>query len=307
MARPLQKLKNHLIYYSARVLMAFLVWLPFPLVSRFGRLFGGLVFKMAGKERRKTLESLKTAYPEINPTEAKKLGRAAWKNIGRNLFELVHWMGWSREKIAGQPARVEGWENVEKALARGKGVLVVTAHLGNWELLGAFMSSRHETSGVAQQLYDPRFDAILTRFRMDKLGAAIIKRGMALRGILEALKDNRLILALLDQDTGQDGVFVPFFGKLAWTQSGVARIAQKTGAALVPAFLVRGADGRFEVHAEKEIEVPHSGDKEKDVVEATRRITEVIEKYVRAYPDQWVWMHERWKTRPKDETPIDHV
>ena len=108
-------------------------------------------------------------------------------------------------------------------------------------------------------------------------------------------------VSLCDQDTGRDGVFVPFFGKLAWTQSGVARIAQKTGAALIPAFAVRGSDGQFEVHLEKEIEVPRSGNKEKDILETVQRYTEVIETYVRKYPDQWMWMHQRWKTRPDGE------
>ncbi len=302
MARPLQKLKNHVIYYSARVLMAFLLFLPYSWVSSLGRLFGGLVFNLAGGERRKTLESLRTAFPDLGDADILRLAETAWKNLGRNLFEVVHWRGWSRERIAAQAVRVEGWDNVEKALARGKGVFLVTGHLGNWELLGGFMSLRHKSSAVAQQLYDPRFDEIINRFRVEKLGAsAMIKRGMALRGILEALKDNQSILALCDQDTGQDGVFVPFFGRMAWTQSGVMRIAQKTGAALVPAFMVRGADGRFEVHAEKEIEIPRTGDKERDIVQAARSVTEVIEKYVRAYPDQWVWMHQRWKTRPPEE------
>jgi Kdo2-lipid IVA lauroyltransferase/acyltransferase len=302
-ARPLQKLKNDLIYYLARALMAILVRLPHPWVSQLGRGFGALVFRLAGGERRKTLESLHTAFPDLSPKEAGKLGLASWKNIGRNLFETVHWMGWDREKIVALAVRVEGWENIEKALDRGKGAFVVTGHLGNWELLGGYLSSRCKGSAVAQQLYDSRFNEIINQFRVEKLGAsAIIKRGLALRGILEALKENQLLLTLCDQDTGQDGVFVPFFGKLAWTQSGVARIAQKTGAALVPSFMVRGADGRFEAHIEKEIEIPSTGDREKDVVEATRRITEVVEKYVRAYPDQWVWMHQRWKTRPPGET-----
>jgi Kdo2-lipid IVA lauroyltransferase/acyltransferase len=302
MARPLRKLKNNLIYYSARFLMALMALLPYAWMPPLGRLFGGIVFRLAGGERRKTLESLHTAFPDLGPNEARRLALAAWKNIGRNLFELVRWRNWSRGKILAQIARVEGWDNVEKAFQRGKGVFLVTGHLGNWELLGGYLGSHHRASAVAQQLYDPRFDELINRFRIEKLGAiAMIKRGLALRGILQALKENQGLLVLCDQDTGQDGVFAPFFGKLAWTQSGVARIAQKSGAALVPAFMVRGADGRFELHAEKEIKFPKSGDKEKDVLEATRRITEVIERYVRAYPDQWVWMHERWKTRPPNE------
>lgn len=304
MARPFQKLKNHMIYYSARTLIALIILLPYTWVSSLGRFFGEWVFRLAGRERLKTLQGLQTAYPDISPRKAGKLALAVWKNLGRNVFELAHWMGWDREKILSLVVREEGWENIEKAKEKGKGLFVVTAHLGNWELLGGYLGWKYKgkASAVAKPLYDPRFDELINRFRVEKMGAAaMIKRGLALRGILEALKENQLVLALCDQDTGKDGVFIPFFGKAAWTQSGVPRIALKTGAAVVPAFLVRGADGRFELHVEKEIKVPRTGDKERDAVVLTRHITEVIEKFVRAYPDQWVWMHERWKTRPPEE------
>lgn len=304
MARPLQKLKNNLIYYATRVLMVPLRVLPHAWASKLGVLFGGLVFHLAGGERRKTLDGLHTAYPGMNKVETRKLALTVWKNLGRNLFEVVHWSGWTREQILSQVARVEGWEHVEKVKKRGQGFFAVTAHLGNWELLGAFLGHRyeHKASAVAKPLYDPRFDELISRFRVEKLGAAsMIKRGMALRGIMEALKENQMVMVLCDQDTGQDGVFVPFYGKQAWTQSGVARIALKTGAGVVPTFMVRGKDGKFELHIEKEIELPQSGDKEKKVLELTRRITQVIEDYVRAYPEQWMWMHRRWKTRPPDE------
>lgn len=303
MARPLQKLKNHLIYYSARILMFFIVLMPYPLVSRLGRAFGVLIFHLAGGERRKTLESIRTAFPTgFSEQQVHKLALAVWMNLGRNLFEVVHWTRWTHEKIAAQVARVRGLEHIEKALARGKGLFVATGHLGNWELLGGALTYRFKGSALAQKLYDPRFDEIVNRFRREKLGAtSMIKRGMALRGILEALKDNRFILSLVDQDTGRDGVFVPFFGKTAWTQSGVARIARKTGAAIVPAFVVRGTDGQFELHVEREIQVPQSPDAEGDVLETVRRYTEAVESYVKAYPDQWMWMHQRWKTRPKNE------
>ena len=283
--------------------MFFISRVPQSLVVFCGRCFGGLVFRLAGGERRKTLQNIKIAYGDrLSEPEVHGLGLNTWKNLGRNLFEVIHWTRWSREKIASQVTRSQGLENAEKAAARKKGFFVVTAHLGNWELLGGYLSQSYKGSALAQKLYDPRFDEIVNRFRYEKLGATrIIKRGLALRGVLEALKDNQFILALVDQDTGQDGVFVPFFGKLAWTQSGVARIARKTGAAIVPAFMVRGLDGRFEMYVEPEIRVPHTSDAEKDVVEAVRRYTEVIETYVKAYPDQWVWMHERWKTRPPGE------
>ena len=276
--------------------------LPFGLVSGLGKVFGSLVFTLACGERRKTLESLRTAFSKnLSERQVEGLARAVWIRLGQNLFEFVRWIPMTRGQILAQVVREKGWEHLDKALSRGKGAFVVTGHLGNWELLGALLSAHHPTAGVAQKLYDSRFDGLITWMRSDKLKILILKRGLALRGILQALQENKIICALVDQDSGNDGVFVPFFGKQAWTQSGVARIARKTGAALVPAFVVRGADGRFELQMSREIEVPHSKDFESDVLETVRRYTETIESCVKAYPDQWMWMHRRWKTRPENE------
>jgi KDO2-lipid IV(A) lauroyltransferase len=293
-----RKFKHHLIYYSANILIGFLTLLPFSWMGPLGRTFGMLVFQLAKKEREKTIRNIWIAFPKMTRVQAETLARSVWIRLGWNLFEVARWIPMTREQVAAQLVRVRGWEHMEKALARGKGVIVVSGHLGNWELMGAYFSSKTPTVGVAQKLYDERFDELVTWMRENVMGVRMIKRGMALRGILEALKNNSAICALVDQDTGNDGVFVPFFDKLAWTQSGVARIAYKNEAALLPVFVVRGTDGKFEMHIEREIEVPRTGDAEKDVLETVRRYTEVVESYVKAYPDQWMWMHARWKTRP---------
>ncbi len=302
MARPLQKIKNHLIYYAVRALLFSLSLSPRALAGRLGRSFGALFFTLGGGERRKTLRNLKIAFPKGMDDQAlNRLGLAVWTGLGQNVFETARWLKWPQAKIASQVARIRGWEHLEKALLKKKGVLLVTAHLGNWELLGAALASRHPTAAVAQKLYDARFDKIITEFREKRLGVSMIKRGMALRGILEALRENQIVMVLCDQDTGKDGVFVPFLGKAAWTQSGTARIALKSGAPLVPAYVVRGVEGAYEMHVEKPIPEPTGADAEKNILEMTRRYTESIESYVKAYPDQWVWMHNRWRTRPEDE------
>jgi KDO2-lipid IV(A) lauroyltransferase len=299
------KPKHHLIYFSARALMALLGLLPFAWMGPLGRRFGALVFACAGRERRKTLANIRIAFPRgFDEAQVEALARAVWVRLGQALFEVVRCRGWERERIVEQVARARGVERLKGALAQGKGALVVTGHLGNWELLGGFLSTLHPISAVAQHLYDERFDRIVTDFREKDLQVAMIKRGMALRGILSALKEGRIVIALVDQDTGKDGVFTPFFGRSAWTQSGVARIAQKTGAPIVPAFMVRGADGRFEAHVEHPFEVGGGKDPAAAVLEGVRRYTEAVESYVKAYPDQWMWMHERWKTRPKGEAPF---
>jgi KDO2-lipid IV(A) lauroyltransferase len=301
MTPRVKKIKNDLIYFSARALMFLIQHLPYSWAGALGRSFGAAIFSAAGGERRKTLESIRTAYPDWNELKVFDLAQNVWKRLGQNLFEVVRWIPMTQEQVVAQVARVEGWENLEKALVRGKGTVVVTGHLGNWEMLGGYLGRRHPTTAVAKRLYDNRFDDLITWMRTEKLKVPMIKRGMALRGILEALKMNWVIYALVDQDTGKDGVFVPFFGKPAWTQSGIARVVRKTGAALVPAFMVRGGDGRFELKMDKEIQVPVTDDLEADVLETTRRYTEAVETAIRAYPDQWMWMHRRWKTRPADE------
>jgi KDO2-lipid IV(A) lauroyltransferase len=295
----LQRTKNHLIYLGVRALVSTLGFLPLGLLGFMGRSLGRMGFYLAGKERRKTLENLRVAFGDSrNKKDLWRLAVGCWENLGRNAFEMIAWSRWPRDRVAGQVSRALGWELMEAALKRGKGVFAVTAHLGHWELLAAYVGTRTPIAVVAKPLYDPRLDRMITDFRA-QWGGPVIQRGGALRGILKALSENRTIGVLMDQDTGDDGVFVPFFGREAWTQSGPARIAMKTGAALVPVFLIRGRDGRFELHVEPELDVPDTGDPDADVRETVRRYTEVIEGYVRAYPDQWVWMHDRWRTRPK--------
>jgi KDO2-lipid IV(A) lauroyltransferase len=304
LARPLQKLKNNLIYYSVKTLIFFLDLVPYALLKRLGRAFGVLVFHLARGERRKTLKNLQLAYPDaMTETQKRSLALQVWKHVGESLFEVVRWRKWDPDKVVSQIERFNGLEHIHRALARGKGVIFISAHLGNWELIVGFLS-RHfpgRVTGVARQLYDPRFDRLVTEMR-ERQGCRVFKKGTAVRGILTALKSNQLVCVLGDQDSGGDGIFVPFFGVPAWTQSGPARIARKTGAALVSGFILRNPQGRFEATILPEIKTPHTSKEEEDVLETVRRYTEVIETFVRANPHQWVWMHERWKTRPNGKT-----
>jgi KDO2-lipid IV(A) lauroyltransferase len=298
MSQPfLKRTKNNLIYIAARVFVGTLAYFPLPLLGFIGGILGRLGFVLARKEREKSLRHLRMAFGDSKTeSELKAIASASWANLGRNGFEMIGWSRWSHERIASQVERVVGWEHAERALARGKGVMAMTAHLGHWELLAAYVGFRTPIAVVAKPLYDPRLDKMITDFR-GKWGGPVIPRGGALKGILKALSQNRVIGLLMDQDTGDDGVFVPFFGRETWAQSGPARIAKKSGAALVPFFLVRNHQDRFELLVEPEIPV---GEGEDAIRDATAAYTALIEKYVRAYPEQWVWMHERWKTRPED-------
>lgn len=297
MARPLQKLKNHLIYYTARGAFHLLGLLPLFLLSPLGAGLGRLAFRLAGGERRKTLANLKTAFPDLTDRARFRLGSDVFAHFGREAFRMVRYRNWSYGKVVQLVEKMDGWEHFERAHAKGKGVLIVTAHLGNWEVLSACFASRVPVAVVAQKLYDPRFDVMITALR-EKWGGEVIQRGTALKGILRALSQGKTIGTLCDQDTGMDGVFVPFFGKDAWTQTGVVRVARKTGTPLVPCFITLQGNGRYRIEIEPEIAMPDTGNETEDIRGVVRTFTAIIEKHVRKHPEQWVWMHERWKSRP---------
>lgn len=293
----MKKLKNTFIYFIIRGAAAILPLLPRGLLSRLGAVLGAFAFYAARGEREKTLRHLEAAYGvDLTDGRRRELALYVFVNLGRNALETFGWARRGPAAAAALVSRVEGWHRFEEAYARGRGVLAVTAHLGNWELLAAYFASRVPTAVVAKRTYDPRLDRLLTAFR-ESYGVKVIHRGNV-RGLLRALKERRLIGFLIDQDTGSNGVFVPFFDREAWTQAGPAMLARRTEAPLLPIFIARGKDGRFTVRVEPEIPVARTADPGKDVREAVWRYTRAVEGAVRAHPDQWVWMHERWKTRP---------
>jgi KDO2-lipid IV(A) lauroyltransferase len=194
----------------------------------------------------------------------------------------------------------EGLENFQKAYEKEKGILILTAHFGNWEWMAALfpLQSHHPVHVVVRPL-DSRFlDSMVEQLRM-RTGNQAIPKQKAMGQILRLLKAGEIVGILLDQNMAwQEGVFVDFFGEKACTNTGMALLALKTGTPVLPAFNIRQKDGRYRVVIEPEIPLVRTGDKERDVTENTQRFTQIIERYVRNYPDQWLWLHQRWKTRP---------
>jgi KDO2-lipid IV(A) lauroyltransferase len=180
-------------------------------------------------------------------------------------------------------------------MAEGKGVVAVTGHMGNWELMAAWIGTRgFKTGVVAQKLYDPRFDEALNQYRRDK-GIEIFPRNTPVRPILRFLKAGGALGVLADQDTNVDSVWVPFFGRLAKTPIGPVSLAQASGAALVTLFNWREPDGRYAIRFGSPIPVPERG---QDVTPAVAEYARLTEEALRAHPEQWVWMHERWRSKP---------
>jgi KDO2-lipid IV(A) lauroyltransferase len=251
------------------------------------------------------MRNLELAFPEKNKSERRKILRAAFTSIGRQLAEVSLFPRYTRENV-GQVIVYDGFENYERAHSRGKGVLYLTAHLGAWEL-SAFAHSLqgHPLRIVMRGLDNPYLDALVQRYRTMH-GNSVIDKDNFVRGLLAAMKEGETVGILMDTNmTPPQGVFVDFFRIPACTASGLARIALRTDAAVVPGFTVWDPVLRkYRLRFEPALQLIRTQDEEDDVVANTARFTKIIEDYVRRYPDQWLWVHRRWKTRPPGEPSL---
>ena len=255
--------------------------------------------------RRVGMRNLELAFPEKSRRERRRILRGVFTNLGRLLAEFCRFPSYTRGN-ASQVAVYEGYENFEKARRRGNGVLFLTAHLGGWEI-GSFVHSVHGNLVriVVRPLDNPFLHRLVLRYRTLYGNTCFDKQDFA-RGLLAAMKAGETVGILMDTNmTPPQGIFVPFFGIPACTASGLARVALRTDASVIPAFTIWDAElGRYRVHFAPALTLIRTGEEEADVVANTALFTKVIEDYVRKYPDQWLWVHRRWKTRPSGEPSI---
>jgi Kdo2-lipid IVA lauroyltransferase/acyltransferase len=294
-----KRLKRSLRYAALRAVLSVLAWLPLPLAQRLGRAFGSLGFTLARTERRKALASLTLAYPERSDAERLGLARACFRHLGQSAFELacVRQLDRQLDRQIEWPA--EDRAALEAALCRGKGVVFITGHVGNWELLARRVAQAgYLCQSIARETSDPSTTSLVERFRASG-GVRSIWRGQegAARKMLRALRANELLGLVIDQDTRVQSVFVPFFGTLAATPRAPADLVLRTGAALMVGFCQRRPDGGY-LLTMKELPVEQTNDRESDVLKLTAALSSEIEQAIRHAPEQWVWMHQRWKTRP---------
>ncbi len=298
---PLAKrLKRFLRYCLLRAAVGGIGLLPARAAGLLGEAFGAAAFRLARGERRKALDSLAIAFPEQSESERRRIAFESFRHLGRSAFE----MACLRKMESSLDAWIE-WpaadrERLERAVALGRGVVLVTGHVGNWELLGQCVarSKIAPLSAVARETTDPRLTAFVNAFRAEG-GLYSLWRGGdgAAKSILRSLRAGELLAMLIDQDTSVQSVFVPFFGKLAATPRAAADLVLRTGAPVLVTFCQRKKDGTYRVSID-EVSFEPTGEREADVVSLTARLTAHIEEAIRRAPAQWVWMHRRWKTQP---------
>ena len=271
-----------------------LAYLPLAPGLWLGRRLGDLAWAALRRRRRICLANLRRAFgPDLVPAELGRLGRRSFQHLGMNAVELCRLFF---RPPAGVLARVDlaGHEHLEAALRGGRGVLIVSAHYGNWELLPArIVQSGHPGAVVVRPLPHPILEAVASRMRR-RGGFDLIDKRHGLRAILSTLRAGAVVGLLLDQNASRhEGVFVPFFGEPASTSKGLALIARRSGAAVVPAFIRRTGTGTHRVEVEPALPPVE------DVAALTAMVNAAIERAIRRAPEQWLWVHRRWRTRPR--------
>ena len=282
-----------------KILLSALNLIPLPSKIWLLEGLGRLVYVLDARHRRIALRNLALAFKDKDFKEREQIARSVFQNLGRILAEFTYIPRLNKQNV-GQHVTVDGLENFRRAYAKGRGVLVFTAHFGNWEWMAAsFPLIVGQRCYVMVRPLDNRFlDGFVERLRT-WTGNQTIPKQKAMGRLLRLLRNKEIVGILLDQNMAwQEGVFVNFFGELACTNMGMTSLALKTGAPVVPTFNIRQEDGSYRVVFEPEVSLIQTGDKDQDVQKNTELFTRIIERYVRNYPDHWLWLHQRWKTRP---------
>jgi len=290
-----KRLKNWLIYVAVVFVVKLLRSLPRGAAIKIMRFLGALAFRLAGKEREKTIRHLTWVFGyEKSPEEIESLARQVFLNLSTAAADAIRLPVIIREGI-NNLVTIQGIEHLQKSLANGKGAIWLTGHFGNWELLGAYLAQNGlPLKVIGRTAYDPRLDKMIVDGR-NQAGYSNIARGKGTREIIRALRDGYAIGMLIDQDTNVEGVFVNFFGRPAHTATGPVVLAQKFGAPIASVFMRLCPDFSYQIECGEEIVLQNTGDADADLIANTQKCSNVYERMIRRYPDQWVWMHERWK------------
>ena len=284
-------------YAFAATLIGFCVSrMPRPVALAIGGWLGTLVFWFAPQQRRLACQNLRDSLPRTDERSTHTIAKQCFQHLGKTAVEFMQFPRLDNKHIQ-RYVTFEGIEHVEQALAHGKGAIVLTGHFGNWELLAASISATvAPLTPIVRELRSPRLNALVSHYRK-KAGYATIDRDTGIRQALQCLRRNELLGIVADVDTTVSGVFVDFFGRRAYTPYSPVALALKTGAAILPTFIIRQPDGSHRAIIEPPLALKRTSTKERDLFVNTQQFTKIIESYIRQYPAQWIWMHQRWKTQ----------
>ncbi len=300
--KPLRKrIKYAALYHFIRLLFWLADHLPRKWTLAFYQQLGLLSYRLLLPVRSLIAKHLDYAYgSKMSRIRLREFVKEMFVNMSKNVADVFIARSFRKTEELDKIMSFEGLNYLEEAYQKGEGVIALTCHMGAFEIIGAALAFRFPTNVVGKKLHNPRLDQLVQNSRRGH-GAKVIYSGEGMLKIVRLLKKGELVIILIDQDIPKiKGVFVDFYGKPAYTPIGAAWLALNTQASVVPMALIRQADDRHVLKVMPPLEVSRTGNNETDLKENTQRFSLSLEQLIRQNPAQWVWMHERWKTKPKD-------
>ncbi len=299
-----KKIRKNIFRFWSWISLAAGSWLirliPAGLLYQFAGGISSLAWRFASKRRQIALESLVIAFgEEKTQAQLEQIAKDCFTFMAKSGVELIFYMD-KPDKLK-ESVKLEGRENLDRALAKGCGVILVSAHFGNFPLLLSRLSIEgYKAGGIMKPMHDPRIEKIFLEKRKE-LGIKTIysqPRKACVANTIQALRNNELVFISIDQNFGSGGIFVNFFGKKAATAAGPVILSQRTGAALLPCFIIRQPGDTHKIIFEPELSLEEGQGAQDTVLINVQKLTSVIEKYIRKYPAEWGWIHRRWKNQP---------
>lgn len=303
MPKQRSKIRLQLEYLAVRSVIGGLGSLPLRTSLRLGRWVGITASRLFPRLRKTAERNLEIALPDLPENRRREIIAGTYGSLGRQLGFVAHFPRFKPEDIRDLVEVVGKQENFDPAYEEGRGVLFFTGHFGSWEVFPLLPAAfGYEMNILVRRIDNPLVEGFVDSLRT-RFGAVTLGKRKSGRRLYRILEEGGLLGILADLNAQHhDGVFVDFFGVPASTTKSIAKIALKTRTVVLPAFAVWEEDkGRYVVYLEPPIDYQISGDQETDVFELTSKITETVERFVRRYPEQWLWIHKRWNTRPEGE------
>jgi len=304
--RSVRLAKNHLTFELVRLAMWHIGRRPLDDALVLADRIGDAILWVSPGTRRLALEHLTLAFGDaLSPAARERIVRACFRNVARCFIEVVKFD--AIRAHLDDYVTAEGRENVEAALQQQKGAIVITGHVGNWELLAAYFALKGlPVAAIARRIYAPRLNQLLVDFRSRNGVQTILRESPASsREILSVLRNNGLLAMVIDQDTQVPSVSVPFFGRRARTPAGAAALALRRDLPILAAFAQRRPGGGHRLTVTPPLHIERSGDRKRDTIELTRLLNATVEERIRANPAEWVWWHRRWRHGPTPRLDLD--